>query len=440
MSARRTPRILSFALTLAAISLSLAVRARAQETILYNFPGNWIGGLPQSSLLLDPSGNLYGVTLYGGADPKTCNVFGGPCGTVYELSPNGDGSWTYKGLHSFKGDADGGRPFGGLTRDAAGNLYGTTAAGGNVSQCVGSTYLGAGCGVVFKLSRSASGVWKETVLYTFTGGTDGGNPITPLIIDPAGNLYGTTLFGGSLESCAKMGCGVVFRISHNSTGWHETTLRAVDYATDGQYPRGLARDNAGNIYGVTSQGANNTTCNQGCGSVFRLSPTASGPWSESILYAFQGGTDGSNPEGGLIFDGAGNLYGTTELGGSSDAGTVFELSPTASGPWTETQLHVFTGPPDAESPASALVFDRSGKLFGASAFGGSTAECSTSGCGTIFELSPKAGGTWSESTIFAFDGSDGGDPNGIVTDGAGHYFGVAQDGSLGLGLVFEITE
>jgi uncharacterized repeat protein (TIGR03803 family) len=426
------------ALAAVAITFSLAVSSQAQ-TVIYNYPDGYIGGDPESRLVADPAGNLYGVTLFGGSDPSVCDSPGSLCGTVFELSPASGGTWTYSVLHEFSGNANGGKLIGGLAIDPAGNLYGTTAAGGDLTECNGSTYLGSGCGVVFKLSKNSSGHWQETILHTFTGGTDGGNPISSLIIDAAGNLYGTTQFGGStLSKCGTMGCGVAFRISHASTGWHETVLRAFDFSVDGQYPRSLVQDSAGNIYGASFQGPNYVTCSEGCGLIWRLSPTASGPWTETILYTFLGGSDGANPAGGMILDSAGNLYGTTEQGGSSGDGTVFELSPTTSGPWTETQLHVFTGPPDGMFPTSAPVFDQSGNILGTTAYGGALEICSSNGCGTMYEFSPAGGGSWSYRDFIAFTGDDGYTPNGIIVGPDGNIYGSAQGGNLGYGILYEV--
>jgi len=438
MKIQRLYQVATVALMVAAIASSLAVSAQAQtENTLYTFPGGWVGGLPASSLTSDPAGNLYGATEWGGANPKICDVAFSPCGTIFKLSPGSGGTWTESVIHSFSGDANGGRVFKGVVRDATGNLYGTTPQGGDLTACGG-----AGCGVVYKLTPTSSGHYQETVLHTFTGGTDGSAPFSNLILDAAGNLYGTTSAGGSPNGCNKAGCGVVFRVSHTSTGWHESVLRALNFAVDGQFPTDLVMDSAGNIYGASSQGPNFVTCSLGCGLVWRLSPTASGPWTESLLYTFAGGDDGANPIGGMILDGAGNLYGTTEEGGNGGSrGTVFELSPTPSGPWTETQLFVFTGGAGGKFPISSLVFDAAGNLYGSTSQGGNETICGN-GCGVVFELSPTGfvGRPWTETVLHTFAITDGFNPNGIISDGAGHLFGSANSGgSASLGVVFEVT-
>ncbi len=283
---------------------------------------------------------------YGG-DFTNCPSTG--CGAVWEISPAIGGGWTETVLHTFTGSTDGANPFAELVRDAAGNLYGTAANGGNLSVCFGS-----GCGVVFELSPNSSGGWTETVLHTFSSGPDGAGPWTGLIFDAAGNLYGTAFAGGNLNAsaCAPYGCGVVFKLSPNSTGgWTETVLHAFTGGNDGGYPFGrLTFDAAGNLYGTTEGGANPTCASNviGCGVVFRLSPPVSGShWKESVLHAFHGG-DGNEPQSGVVFDGLGNLYGMTAVGGENfgcdgaGCGVVFKLTPTASGPWKFTGLHVFS--------------------------------------------------------------------------------------------------
>jgi uncharacterized repeat protein (TIGR03803 family) len=438
MKNTRPSQAIRAAVALAAVTLSLAVRAQAQYPVLFNFPNNWMGGLPESSLLLDGAGNLYGTTVLGGGKPNTCTQIYQDCGTVFELSPGSGGTWNYHLLHGFTGDANGGSPFKSLVQDAAGNLYGTTIDGGDNSACSGGQYYNVGCGVVFELSKNSAGQWKETVLYTFKGGTDGANPFSDLLIDAAGNLYGTTQFGGGLNGCSKIGCGVAYRLSHTSTGWHETVLRAFASAFGHTaYASGLVQDASGNLYGTTFNGGNQT-CSFGCGTVFQLSPTVSGPWNETVLYQFAGGTDGEFPASDLILDASGNLYGTTEEGGTDGVGTAFELSPGSGGSWTETQLFSFNGVSDAKFPRSGLLFDTAGNLYGSSIFGGGdTFDCPPNGCGVVYKLSPGSGG-WSESVLYSFNPSLAYDPNGIIRDAANNLYGTAQGGTSGGGVVFRI--
>jgi uncharacterized repeat protein (TIGR03803 family) len=255
---------------------------------------------------------------------------------------------TYKVIHNFTNATDGAGPYGDMIMDAAGNLYGTTSTGGP-SNC-GNYICG---GTVFQLSKTSAGGWKETVLHSFNG-VDGAFPRDGMVLDNAGNLYGTTKFGG--VGCLN-GCGVVFELSPTSSGtWTYTLLREFsDGDSNGAGPGGnLIIDAAGNLYGTTTQGGNfNIGGGNGCGVVFKLSPGASA-WTESVLYTFNGGTDACLPNGGVIFDAAGNLYGTTGGGGTSSnpicgnsfgCGTAFKLSPTSGG-WTETILYNFTGGTD----------------------------------------------------------------------------------------------
>jgi uncharacterized repeat protein (TIGR03803 family) len=335
-----------------------------KETVIHNFNGT-DGSYPQSGLILDQNGNLYGTTPNSGAL--------GTCGVAFELSQAANGGWQETVLHSFSG-SDGCLPQAGLVFDSAGNLYGTTYEGGTDDQ-----------GSVFELSPGSNGVWTETVLYSFTGGNDGGNPAAGLIFDGGGNLYGTAFYGGG---------------------------------------------------GPCSNGYQ-----AGCGDVFELSPTSSG-WSLSVLYNFSGTNDGNNPAATLTFDHNGNLYGTTEYGGNSGCcGTAFELSP-ASGGWIESNLYSFTGGADGVDPICQLVLDAQGNIYGA------TPWYRNSGNGSVFELIPLSGGGWSEKTLYDFDTDhnvdavrDGSDPGGgVVFDGAGHLIGVtAGGGEFDAGTVFELT-
>jgi uncharacterized repeat protein (TIGR03803 family) len=313
----------------------------SDETVLYSFAGK-SGTRPfGATLLRDSRGNLYGTTTVGGSSKQ---------GTVFRLGSNG----RQVVLHSFSGGVDGGNPYAGLIRDTTGNLYGTTAFGG--------TY---GDGVVFVLDRTGT----ETVLYSFTGGADGRNPFGGLIRDPAGDLYGTTEIGGDLNCEPPYGCGTVFKI--DSTG-NETTLHIFTGGSDGANPYGsLVGDAAGNLYGTTSQGGPSDS-----GTVFKLDTNG----VETVLYSFTGALDGGYPKAGLVFDAAGNLYGTTEYFGASSGGTVFKLDTAG----TESTLHSFNAGSDGGTPVAGLDWDAAGNLYGTTLSGGASA-CR---CGTVFKLKP----------------------------------------------------
>jgi uncharacterized repeat protein (TIGR03803 family) len=277
-----------------------------EETILYRFTGRADGAWPAGNLVLDSAGNLYGYTL-GGGNGKRCSQV---CGVVYELSPGASG-WTEAVLHTFTGGSDGYTPRG-LTPDTSGNLLGVAESGGTAnSNCE------AGCGTVFKLTPAAGG-WSLSVIYSFSGGSDGGYPISPLVFDTQGNLFGTTLLGGSVQ-CPNE-CGTVFELSPNGSGWNFSDVYSFS-GPDGADPQGILFDSAGNLFGAASGGK--TTC--GCGVLFELVP-ASGNWTETVLYTFNGKSDGQFPNP-VIQDGAGHLFGTTANGGSDNFGTIFKFAP-----------------------------------------------------------------------------------------------------------------
>jgi len=277
-----------------------------EETILYRFTGRADGAWPAGNLVLDSAGNLYGYTL-GGGNGKRCSQV---CGVVYELSPGASG-WTEAVLHTFTGGRDGYTPRG-LTLDTSGNLLGVAESGGTAnSNCE------AGCGTVFKLTPAAGG-WSLSVIYSFSGGSDGGYPISPLVFDTQGNLFGTTLLGGSVQ-CPNE-CGTVFELSPNGSGWNFSDVYSFS-GPDGADPQGILFDSAGNLFGAASGGK--TTC--GCGVLFELVP-GSGNWTETVLYTFNGKSDGQFPNP-VIQDGAGHLFGTTANGGSDNFGTIFKFAP-----------------------------------------------------------------------------------------------------------------
>jgi len=277
------------------------------ESVLYSFGENkGDGGRPYSGVVLDAAGNLYGVTPGGG------RWLGG---MEYELSPGSNG-WSETLLHSFGGGNDGYSSLAGLTWDGASKLYGTTSKGG-----------AQGAGTVFQLRRTSGGTWKERVLYSFlTAKGDGVFPGTAsLIPDRAGNLYGTTMFGGKNICFSEYDCGTVFELSPGRDGrWKERVLYDFREGSGGFVPTGLvARDKAGNLYGTASEGGD-PVC--GCGTVYKLSPRAHGQWKYTVLHQFVAATGGL-PEGGVILDGKGNLYGTTLGGGANGGGVVFEVTP-----------------------------------------------------------------------------------------------------------------
>ena len=352
------------------------------QSVLYSFTGGADGNIPVGGLVLDNAGNLYGTTAYGGTSGQPCNepVYTG-CGVVFELSPGTGGKWKESILHSFAGyPNDGQSPLANLIFDAAGNLYGTTKGGGTYN----SYYDG---GTVFELTPGSNGTWTENILYNFTGGADGATPSAALIFDSAGNLYSTTENGGNLNCSYNYpdGCGTVFKLAPNGGGtWSETVLHSFNY-TDGANPlSNLVFDKKGNLYGDTPAGPGSACEENGCGLVFRLTPNSDSSWTETIIYNFEGGSDGIEPAAGLIQDAAGNLYGTTQFGGGSDScnqgfgmvgcGTAFELAQSSKGNWTEKVIHRFTVPPHGENygiyPVSGLFLDQAGNLYGTARDGG----------------------------------------------------------------------
>lgn len=364
--------------------------------------------LPRGGLIADGAGNLYGASEYGG-EAITANCVGG-CGTVFELT-GGEAIV----LHSFTGGSDGAVPLAGLAADATGNLYGATYAGGT-GTCDG------GCGIVFKVAPDGT----ETVLHSFQSGSDGARSIAGLIVDEAGNVYGTSLYGGGTAGtyCPE-GCGTVFKVAPDGT---ETILHAfAGYPSDGaESESGLLADEAGNFYGMTVVGG----AYEG-GTIFKLTPDG----TETVLHSFRK-RDGKNPVGSLIADEAGNLYGTAQNGGTGRAcdggcGTVFKLAPDG----TFTVLHSFRGGNrDGSVPYSGLLADEAGNLYGTTVLGG------RSDFGVVFKLAPD--GTQSVLHSFAGGQSDGqyGDTN-LILDQRGYLYGTtAQGGTNDLGIVYKVQE
>jgi uncharacterized repeat protein (TIGR03803 family) len=422
MGRKRVPYFVSWgfaAIAIAAI-LTNSAWAAATERVVHSFNGVPDGIDPAATLAQDAAGNFYGTTVSGGTGTLCTNG----CGTVFELSPLAGGKWKETVLYSFTGGSDGKNPYGGVTLDSKGDLYGTTVSGGSGGSCSGD-----GCGVVFLLSKSGKR-WVETVMYNFTGGKDGFGPGGALVFDSVGNLYGTTPDGGKCSAC-----GVVYQISPvRGGGWKQTVLHTFTGGADGAVGSlgPLLVDKAGNVFGVAEAGGD-SSCQ--CGTVFELT-SVSGKWKFKTLDAFKGTPHAGFPDGGVIADGKGNLYGTTYYGGASGAGSVFKLTKSA-GKFTESVLYSFTGGTDGSWPTTTLMFDAKGNLYGTTSAGGDS-----NGDGVVFKLSPISGGKWSESTVHRFGkGSDGRNPYyGLIRDKAGHLFGTtAIGGGSGQGVVFQIT-
>src|SRR5580704_9140786 len=261
------------------------------------------------------------------------------------------GAWAAsngKIVYSFTGSGDGGDPAASLAFDATGNGYGTTVNGGAF-----------GFGTVFELERLAGGKFQQTVLYSFTGGSDGKNPYGGVTFDGSGNLYGTTVSGGGGGVCSGDGCGVVFKLTENGGSWSESVLYNFTGGNDGSGPGGrVVFDGAGNLYGTTPDGGK-----FGVGVVYELLPQGS-TWTQTVIHAFTGGDDGATGSLGVLLLANGNFYGISEGGGAHGAGTVFQLSPIAGGKWKFTTLYGFTGMPDAGYPYGGLITDGKNNLYG----------------------------------------------------------------------------
>lgn len=316
-----------------------------------------------SGVILDGQGVLYGATSGG----SYCEY---GCGTVYKLTPplrickSAYCPWTETALYRFTGGNDGIAPST-PTFDQAGNLVGATHQGGSYG-CI------AGCGTIYKLTRSASG-WTSSVLYLFDDDDDG-NPTGSLVLDAQGRLYGTTQWGGNPNCGPGNSCGTVFQLTDSGQGWTENIIYIFENGDNA--PTGVIFDNSGNLYGATRVGG------LGGGTVFELTPS-SGNWAYSLLYSFSGL---GGPTSSLTRDNSGNLYGTTYSDGPNRAGTVFKLTP-SSGGWIYTSLHDFTGGSDGGGPFGGVILDANGNLYGTTLTGG-TGNCRGSGCGIVFEITP----------------------------------------------------
>lgn len=413
------PRTIFSATLVLALAMTLVEGLHAQTfTVLHNFGAPGDGDIPYAGLIVDSVENLFGTTAYGGN--SSCQY---GCGVVFELKPNPDGSWSETLIHSFDG-TDGARPTATVVFDNRGNLYGTTTSGADPL-----TY-----GTVFKLTPiQGEWLWSQIWGFTTLREQDGGVPVAGVTLDNLNRLYVANLSGGT----PYLG-GVVLSFSQPSAlGWHEQILHSFGGGVDGTQPFGtLIFDRNGNLYGTTYSGGSSDD-----GTVFKLTPNGSGSWTETILYSFtgppSGGSDGANPEAGLVFDAAGNLYGTTQFGGPTGTGTVFKLTPSVDGTWNESLLYAFNGA-DGAHPACVPSFDRAGNLYGTTDMGGAY------DYGTVFKLTPSFAGQWTETVLHAFSGgADGGYPSaGVILDDSNRLYGTTQEGGpYGMygGVVFQIT-
>jgi uncharacterized repeat protein (TIGR03803 family) len=334
----------------------------------------------------------------------------------------GSPSGTYRVIHDFTGGRDGGLPYAGLISDQRGNLYGTAFLGGR-GACPPQNI---GCGTVYRLKRSASG-WNFQTLYAFQGGNDGAGPYAPVTIGPNGSLYGTTNQGG--DPACPSGCGV-FEVKPAACATHlcpstEAVLYRFQGNTDGFYPfSNVIFDKAGNLYGTTEQGGS-----QGPGTVFELTLSKQG-WKEHILYNFPSQGPG-NPYSGVIFGRTGDLYGTVSSGGC--CGAIYQLSRSDNG-WTENTIHKFQGKTDGEIPTAALTLSKSGDLIGATGSGGANGE------GTVYSLRRSKNG-WAFTTLYTFPNEGTGPWAQLTMDASGNLYGTTQgDAVFGTwGTVFKLT-
>lgn len=416
LRSRLTKVALALALALGLTAVSTRLAQAQTVNVLHNFTGGEDGASPGAGLTTDNMGRFYGTTQQGGAS--------GPngYGTVFKLMYRGNG-WTLTPLYSFSGGDDGASPGARVIIGPDGSLYGTTGYGG-VSGCGGN-----GCGTVFNLrppvntSADVLGNWTETVLYRFAGGGNGALPVGDLVFDRSGNIYGTTASGGSSQQ------GTVYELTPSNGNWNESILWNFAGGSDGGQPAGgVIFNSAGNLYGTTQAGGA-----YGYGSVFQLSRTQSG-WSQNTLYSFQNHTDGANPEGALLFDPSGNLYGTTASNGPGGGGTVFKLTPQLNGTWTLTVLYDLPGQAGG-GPQASLAMDAGGNLYG------TTYKDGAYRYGSVFRLL-SSNGAWVYTDLHDFTfGSDGAELVGnVILDANANLYGTAiAAGAYGYGVIFEIT-
>jgi uncharacterized repeat protein (TIGR03803 family) len=403
----------SFLVAFALLTVSLA-HASAEKTV-YTFasPGTGDGMYPYCNLVADANGNLYGTTQSGGANGA---------GMIFELSPSTSGEWVETVLHNFTGQSDGGFPGAGLVSDDVGNLYGTGGYGG-----------ANGTGVVFELSPQGNS-WSYNVLYSFGAypGSDGFAPNSALVFDKQGNLYGTTYEGGDDSGCFQ-GCGTVFELSPLSGGWSERVIHTfAPNGSDGELPSGgVVFGRGGALFGTTQNGGGSNNA----GVVYQLRYSkATDTWSETIVHAFSNSTsDGGFPEATLLYR-QGVLYGTSEGGGINGHGTVFAVTYSKTSGWTTNVLYSFgqSYSGDVFLPQAGVVM-YNGSLYGTTTYGGAY-----NYYGGVFKLAKSSDGSWSESVLHSFNGTDGDSPAGVLVRYKGWLYGTSPLGGNNTGLVFAL--
>jgi uncharacterized repeat protein (TIGR03803 family) len=405
------------ALVLIAIIAAMTQTALGQTfSVIHDFTGGQDGAYPAAGVTIDANDNIYGTTFGGGGT--------GRFGTVFLLDNDGTG-WTLSPLHSFAGGSDGAGPAGKLVFGPNGILYGSTSAGGGGSCLQSNDYHG--CGTVYSIRPPAQSPatvifdWSSTVLYSFSGG-DGAYPQGELTFDKAGNIYGTTVNGGS------PGRGLIYSLTPSNGSWTQNILYQAQGNGDGEYAwGGVVFDQSGNLYGVFEDNGPH-----GYGALYELTPSGSG-WKESTVHGFAyHGEDGASPQGGLILDASGNLYGTT-VHSPNGAGTVFEMA-ASGGSWSYDFLYGLTGGINL-GPYDKLLMDASGNLYGTTYADGRY------GYGSVFKLT-QSNGKWTYSTLHDFTGAkDGASPMcRLAFDSGGNLYGTAAGGGAhGKGVVFEIT-
>ena len=415
--------------------------AMTRETVLHKFQANFDGFDVRSGVVVDGAGDLFGTTFWGG----------GPAGAgvVYEMTPPAmpGGAWTETVIHRFSYDdlLDGLSPWGGLAIDRNGDLFGTAWLGGTCGSC----------GLVFEMSPPSSqgGHWKYRVIHDFAdNGVDGINPQADVIVDQQGDVFGTTASGGT-GGCMG-GCGTVFELSRAGDIWVDTILHSFPAHGFGEDASGgtsgsVALDTAGDLFGTTREDG------FGLGTVFELTrPAPGGRWKYQNIYSFKSQADGVDPEAGVAFGPRGNLYGTTNSGGTQGCygvgcGTVFRLKQQPDGSWSHVTLYAFRGTGDGGTPTASVIVGANGVVYGTTQIWGTGNGCTGSGCGIAYSLTrPMQPGLWRQTVLHTFlHGADGYVPYGELVFGPGGLiYGATEFGGkptcesgFGCGTVFSLT-